>query len=31
MYNNKNEAEFLKDYIRPVEKNDKSNLPIYSH
>ena len=31
MYNNIVEAEYLKDYVRPVTEEDRNKLPTYSH
>ena len=31
MYNNKTEAKYLKDYVRPVTEEDRNKLPTYSH
>lgn len=31
MYNNIVEAEYLKNYVRPVTEEDKNKLPTYSH
>ena len=31
MYNNIIEAEYLKDYVRPVTEEDRNKLPTYSH
>ena len=31
MYNNIIEAEYLKDYVRPVTEEDRQKLPTYSH
>ena len=31
MYNNLVEAEYLKDFIRPVTDEDKVTIPTYSH